>query len=1082
MKVNHKLFFTIFVLLLGSQLKSQNKKAEITSSLVSEMKFRHIGPAFMSGRISDIALHPTKEHTWYITAGSGGVWKTENAGTTWKPIFEGQKSYSIGCITIDSSNPHILWLGTGENVGGRHVGFGDGVYKSTDDGVSWKNIGLKESQHISKIIVHPENSDIVWVAAQGNLWKEGGERGLYKSSDGGKTWGKSLGDEKYTGVTDIVIDPRNPDVLYAATWEKHRTVAAYMGGGKNSGIHKSIDGGKTWTKLSSGLPSSDMGKIGLAISPQNPDVVYAAVELLRRKGALYRSDNRGESWQKQSDAVSSATGPHYYQELYASPHEFDKIFLADVRVQVSENGGKTFSRMNEKDKHSDNHAIAFKKSDPNFLLIGTDGGLYVSYDASKTWQYISNLPLTQFYKIALDDSKPFYKIYGGTQDNNTQCGPSRTDDHNGITNADWEVVLYADGHQPATEPGNPNIVYAEWQEGNLVRIDKATGEVIHIQPQPFDSDDYERFNWDSPILVSPHSPSRIYYASQRVWRSDNRGDKWEAISGDLTKNENRFHLPLLGKTQSWDAAWDVYAMSNYNTITSLSESPVKEDLLYAGTDDGFICVKDGKNSEWKRIKVSELPSCPETAFVNDIKADLFDENTVYAVLDNHKFGDFKPYLYESNDRGESWKSISSNIPEKYLIWRIVQDYRKPDLMFIGTEFGLFFTTNKGEKWTQLKGGLPVIPVRDLAVHKEENDLVAATFGRGIYILDDYSPLRNLSEEKLSKKAFIFPVKDSWWYVKRPKLSFGTEHSQGNSLFIAENPPYGTVITYNLSESFKTKKAIRQEKEKNLVKEGKPVKVPSWEELAEELKEEPYKILVRIEDKDSNIVSQFEGKTGEGIHRVVWNMRYNGNSALGIQNEGNNALGFLVPPGKYTVQLFSFYKGETNTLSEKTEFVLKPLHKASLPEASVAKATAFWKEIADFNKDLSLSKIKFNRVVKKVDLMRTAASRAKKADNKLSNDLYKLSQKLTNMKYELYGNPARKEIGEQNKPNMQYWINMAISGTSKSTYGPTDTHKKCLQKAKDEHQKLNKELDKIINEIIPELEKGLNKINAPYIAD
>jgi len=451
------IIFSFFALITFNVISAEVKDDDtlFTDKTFAGLKLRSVGPALMSGRIADIAINPNNPNQWYIAVGSGGVWKTNNAGTTWQPLFDDQSSYSIGCITLDPQNPFVLWVGTGENVGGRHVGYGDGIYRSLDGGTSWKNMGLKESQHISKIIIHPENSDILWVAAQGPLWSKGGERGLYKTTDAGTTWEKVLGDDEWIGVTDIIIDPRNPERLYAATWQRHRNVAAYMGGGPGSGIHRSDDGGIKWKKLNEGLPASNLGKIGLAISPQNPDVLYAAIELDRRTGAVYRSENRGESWEKRSDAVSGATGPHYYQELFASPHQFDRIYLVDVRMQVSDDGGKNFRRMKERFKHSDNHAIAFRNDDPDYLLVGTDGGLYQSFDLAENWSFIGNLPVTQFYKVALDDAEPFYTIYGGTQDNNTQGGPSRTTFSSGIQNSDWFVTHGGDGHQPATEPGNP---------------------------------------------------------------------------------------------------------------------------------------------------------------------------------------------------------------------------------------------------------------------------------------------------------------------------------------------------------------------------------------------------------------------------------------------------------------------------------------------------------------------------------------------------------------------------------------------------------------------------------------------------
>ncbi|MEL7123985.1 MAG: glycosyl hydrolase, partial [Bacteroidota bacterium] len=615
-----QLLLLLALCLVSSGLWAQNKKdskekSPLNSSTFRALKFRNLGPALSSGRIADIAIHPEDDNVWYVAVGSGGVWKTKNAGVTWKPIFDNYTSYSTGCITIDPNNPSIVWLGTGENVGGRHVGFGDGVYMSPDGGKSWKNMGLKKSEHISKIIVHPENSNVVWVAAQGPLWNKGDERGLYKTTDGGKTWNKTLGDEEWTGVTDIAIDPRNPDVLYAATWQRHRTVAAYMGGGPKSGIHRSVDGGETWQALKRGLPGGNKGKIGIAISPQKPDILYAAIELNQTEGAVYKSTDRGSSWAKQSNTVSGGTGPHYYQELYASPHEFDKIYLMNVRVLVSEDGGKNFSTMRERDKHSDNHAMAFRMDDPDYLLVGSDGGLYESFDDTETWRFFENLPLTQYYKVAVDDAEPFYNIFGGTQDNGSHGGPSRTNNARGVKSTDWFRTLFADGHQSATEPGNPNIVYAETQQGGLYRVDLTTGDVVSIQPRAREGEPFERYNWDGPILVSPHSPKRLYFASYRVWKSDNRGDSWEPISGDLTRNEERIALPIMGRTQSWESPWDLRAMSNYNTITSLAESPLKEGLIYAGTDDGIIQVTEDGGQSWRKIMVTELPGVPERAFV-----------------------------------------------------------------------------------------------------------------------------------------------------------------------------------------------------------------------------------------------------------------------------------------------------------------------------------------------------------------------------------------------------------------------------------------------------------------------------------
>ena len=712
----------------------EEPEGKLNEDTFEGLELRGIGPALMSGRIADIAIHPKDHSVRYVAVGSGGVWKTTNAGTTWEPIFDDQGSYSIGCVTIDPNTPDVVWVGTGENVGGRHVGYGDGVYRSRNGGETWENVGLERSEHVGNIVVDPRDSNVVYVAAQGPLWSPGGDRGLFKTIDAGKTWKKILGGGEYTGVNEVVMDPSDPDTLYAATHQRLRTVAALINGGPESAIHKSTDGGTTWRKLETGLPEEDMGKIGLAISPQRPEVVYATIELANRKGGFYRSADAGESWEKRNDYLSGGTGPHYYQELFPSPHAFDRVYQMDWRMQVTDDGGKSFRRVGEQFKHGDNHAMAFDPDDPDYLLSGSDGGLYESWDLGETWKFAANLPVTQFYKVAVDNDEPFYNIYGGTQDNNTQGGSSRTDNVHGIRNSDWFVTLFGDGHQPAVDPTNPDIIYSHWQQGNLTRFDRKTGEMIYIQPQPGEDEPYDRYNWDAPIVISPHDPARIYHASHRVWRSDDRGDDWRPISGDLTRDLDRLEMPMMGRVWSFDAVWDLWAMSTFSTITSLSESPLVDGLLYAGTDDGLIQISEDAGSTWR--KVDHLPGAGEMFFVNDIKADLHDPDTAYVVVDQHKIGDLSPYVFKSQDRGRTWKSISGDLPDRHLVWRIVQDHEQPGLMFVGAEFGIFFTVDGGEQWIKLTGGVPNIAFRDLAIQKRENDLVGASFGRSFFVLDD----------------------------------------------------------------------------------------------------------------------------------------------------------------------------------------------------------------------------------------------------------------------------------------------------------------------------------------------------------
>ena len=973
----------------------------------------------------------------------------------------------------------MVWVGTGENVGGRHVGYGDGVYRSADGGKSWTNVGLKKSEHISKIIVHPKEPATVWVAAQGPLWSSGGERGLYKTTDGGKSWARVLSAGPWTGVTDLAIDPRNPDVLYAATWQRHRTVAGYVGGGPESGIHKSTDGGETWTRLVNGLPGDpkreikpsdadkakarpptkpvddgNMGKIGLAISPQNPDVVYAAIELNLRKGAVFRSTDRGASWEKRSDTVAGGTGPHYYQELYASPHAEGRIYLADVRMRVSDDGGKTFRIMAEEFKHSDNHAMVFRRDDPDYMMVGTDGGLYESFDLAKNWRFIDNLPVTQFYKVAVDDTAPFYNVYGGTQDNNTQGGPSRTDSAHGIRNADWKVMLGGDGHQPATEPGNPKIMYAESQQGHLYRVDTTTGERVFIRPQAAPGDPPDRFNWDSPILVSPHKPTRLFFASQRVWRSDNRGDSWTAISGDLTRNEERLLTPHMDRKWSYDAPWDLFAMSQYNTITSLAESPIEADLLYAGTDDGLIQVSEDGGKSWRKIEVGRLPGAPKRAFVNDIKADLFDADTVYAALDNHKGGDFKPYLFVSRDRGKTWRSIVGDLPKRHLVWRVVQDHVRKDLLFAGTEFGVFFTVDAGRKWIKLADGSPTIAFRDLAIQRRENDLVGATFGRGFWILDDYSPLRDVSKQALGEPALLFSPRRALWYIERQNMGSRREKkaSQGIGYYAADNPPFGAVLTYYLKEDLKTRTRTRRDQEAEQIKQGKDTPFVGWEALDAEKQEQTPAVVLTIRDSKGKIVRRLYGPTTAGFHRVAWDLRLPAEAAIGLEPsyayaKPEEPQGFLVGPGRYTVTLSKRQGGKTVKLSGPVDLDVVPMRKAgALKGAAPETVAAFWNRVSALSRKVSGASQSMKEAHDRLEKLEQALDRSRSAPASLDDELDELRTTLDNLREALYGNASKGELRKEVEPTVSSRLDYAAEGTRNSTYGPTPAHKRSLELA------------------------------------
>ena len=1045
-----------------------------SSKTFKAMELRSIGPAYMSGRIADIEIDQKNPSTWYTAVASGGVWKTVNAGTTWSPIFEDQAVYSIGDVTIDPSNSDIIWVGTGENNGGRHISFGDGVYKSMDGGKTWKNMGLKASEHVSDIVIHPTNSDIVWVSAQGPLWSGGGERGLYKTTDGGKNWKQVLTPEdEWTGVTSLLIDPRNPDKLYAATWSRERKVAAYVGTGSGAGIHTSNDGGETWTKLKTGLPKGNMGKIGMAISPINPNVVYATIEIDERKGGFYRSSNQGASWTKVSDEVGAGTGPHYYQEIFADRHQFDRVYIASNYSKVSDDGGKTWTPINTKRKHVDDHAMAFHPTDPDFVLLGADGGIYMSHDRMQNWRFMANLPLTQFYKVAPDDSKPFYNVYGGAQDNSTQGGPSRTSRTEGIKNKDWFLTLGGDGHQPAVEPGNPDILYSQWQQGNLTRVDRKTKEGVYIKPQPLPGDPAERFNWDAPINVSAHDPKRIYFASQRVWRSDNRGDSWTPVSGDLTKNGNRLHRPMMGRTWSVEAGWDLYAMSEFHTIANFAESPVDENILWVGTDDGLIQVTADGGKSWKKIDLSDVKGIPAEAYVNDIRADLYDPNTVYVALDNHKNGDYKPYLLKSTNLGKRWTSLADSLPEKHLVWRIVQDHVNKDLMFVGTEFGVFFTIDGGKKWTELDGGIPTISTRDVKIQRRENDLVIGTFGRGIYILDDYAPLRSLTEESMENDALLFaPSRPVKWF----QLDRNHTRTDGDDRFVAKNPEHGATLTYFMKDSLLTSKEVRQQADKKLVKEEKYPKYPTWEAIEAENQEAKPAVYIEINDATGQFVNRITGKTKKGLHRITWDMTYASAGALTSEDSGNGR-GLTAMPGKYTATLYKRVGSQITQLAEPVELELESIYQQALTGLSADRMKRFTKDIVAAQKLSSMTTAVLEQITDSMKVIRTAVDRTPGNVSQLEAEFATLQTEINAINYELNGLQSRVRKGAT-PATIRSRLGYAMSAM-RSSYGPTQQHIDQLGYATEGLSAVNKRVNTLYETTLPALQKAIVETGGPW---
>ncbi len=1061
---------------------SQPDPTAIDAATLRGLELRSIGPALMGGRIADIAVDPRDSSTWYLAVGSGGVWKTLNAGVTWTPIFDDQPSYSIGCVTLDPTQPDVVWVGTGENVSGRHVGWGDGVYKSLDGGATWKRMGLPRSEHIGDIVVDPRDGNVVYVAAEGPLWSAGGERGLYKTTDGGETWQPSLVIDEDTGVTDLEMDPRNPDVLYAASYQRRRHVWALLAGGQGSGLHKSTDGGETWRRLSRGLPSGDMGKIGLAISPVNPDVVYATIEASDEEKGFYRSLDRGERWEKRNPYISGGTGPHYYQEIVASPVDVDRVYQMDVFLHVTRDGGKTFDVLGTgREKHSDNHALVIDPEDPEHLLAGTDASLYESFDDGQTWRQFPNLPLSQFYKLALDTAAPFYNIVGGAQDLGTLLGPSRTINSEGVRNVDWYVPLGADGYDSDFDPDDPNIVYMHTQGGNLWRYDRLSHELIDIRPTPLPDDAPERFNWDAPLLVSPHSSSTLYYASQRLWRSKDRGESWSVLSGDLTRGTPRYEMEMMERVWSVDALYGNTAMSLYGTITSLAESPLVSGLLYVGTDDGLIQVSEDGGSAWRS---SELPGPPDRAFINDLQASLHDPDTVFIAIDAHKTGDFSPYLYESNDRGRTWRSIAGDLPDGEIVWSFEQDHVASELLFIGAESGLYFSPDGGARWVGLEGGVPTIAFRDIEIQRRDSDLVGASFGRGFYVLDDYQPLRDIRAGAFDRDAFLFPVRDAWWYIPSIPMQARGKPSLGSDDYTADNPPYGAVITFYLKRTALSAQASRRERETAQLEDQRNVDFPGWETLHDEATEQDPKVVLTVRDEAGDAVRRIEAEATAGLHRVSWDLRYAPPHAIDLETPGfvppwvSDPQGPFAPPGRYRVEMALVTRAATTPMGEPVGFEVKAVASSSYSEPDYTSVTRFGRQSSEQLRRAEGAAVVLEGAVERLRHMRPALIQTPSAELSLFDQLDALERDLASVRTRLIGDRVRARLSEPTVPSVLGRLRRIANGHWDTRQAPTATQEQSLQIATTALEGVVVELRSLMDRLTA-LELELEAAGAPW---
>jgi photosystem II stability/assembly factor-like uncharacterized protein len=1043
------------------------------------LRFRSLGPAFTSGRVVGFAVEPNNPARYYVAVASGGVWKTINNGTTWTPVFDREASYSIGCIVLDPKNPLTVWVGTGENNSQRSVSYGSGVYRSDDGGRSWRNVGLRASEHIGRIAIDPKDSNIIYVAAQGPLWGPGGDRGLYKTTDGGKTWKQILKISEHTGVTDVVIDPQNPETLYAASYQRRRHMFTLINGGPESAIYKSTDAGATWNRLRAGLPTIDLGRIGLAISPVDSNVIYATVESTDRRGGIFRSSDRGGSWERRNEFDTTAM---YYGKIFADPKDVDRIYITNVFMMVSDDGGRTVRRLGERSKHVDNHVIWIDPANTDHYLVGCDGGVYESHDRGAFWHFKSNLPVPQFYDITTDNATPFYNVYGGTQDNYSFGGPSRTRSASGIVNSDWFVTQGGDGFRSQVDPEDPNTIYAESQAGGLVRFDRQTGQRVGIQPQVGRNEDPLRWNWDSPFIISPHSHTRLYFAADKLFRSDDRGDTWKVISGQLSRALDRDKLPVMGKIWSIDAVAKNASTAHFGNASALAESPKKDGLIYIGTDDGLIQITEDGGKNWR--KVDRVGDVPELAYVSRIITSNYDANTVFIAFENRQNADFKPYLFKSVDAGKTWTSIKGNLPANWPVWGIAEDHVNPNLLFAGTEFGLFFTIDGGQKWIQLRGGLPTIQVRDIAIQRRENDLVLGTFGRGIYILDNYAPLRSITPEMLKNDA-LFPVKNALMYIQSQPLGGRGKSFQGESFYTADNPPFGATFTYYLKEEVKTKKAKRQEAERAAQRSGAAISLPSRAELSAEEEEEAPALIFTITDSSGRVVRRLTGPVTAGIQRVNWDLR---NPASNLPPPPNPDAedpfadppgGPLVMPGSYKVSVAKRVNSITTPIGQPQEFQIVVEGQDRMSPADRTALVEFQAKVARLQRAVQGATQTANALTPRFAAIKRALLETPNAPEKLLDEAVALERRKNEILRALSGDSALRQRNMNLPPSINERVGDIVGGQRMSTQRPTQTHIDQYAAAAAEFESALARLRQLIETDLQKLEKQMEAAGAPW---
>jgi photosystem II stability/assembly factor-like uncharacterized protein len=997
----------------------------IPEALLDGLKWRSIGPANMGGRIDDFAVVESNPRIIYVATASGGLWKTTNNGVTWEPLFDDQVTSSIGDVTVSPSHPDIVWAGTGEPNNRQSSSWGDGVYKSEDGGRTWKNIGLRETHHIGRIAIHPANPEIVYVAALGRLWGPNKERGLFRTTDGGKTWVNTKFIDENTGFVDLAIDLENPSTLYAAAYQRRRTAFGFSGGGPGSGLYKTTDGGETWIKLTNGLPEGPTGRIGIDIYRSNPSIVYAVIE--NKNGGVFRSEDKGLTWRKMS--VTNPR-PMYYSKIRIDPNNDQRIWVLGASMYFSEDGGKTFNTDLVQEIHGDHHAMWINPADSDHLILGSDGGIHLSYDRGKTWDFVNTVPLGQFYEVGFDMRKPYY-VYGGLQDNGSWGGPSATWTRIGITNDEWIRIGGGDGFYAQVDPSDHNTIYAESQDGNVFRFDLRSGESKSIRPLPDQEGERYRFNWNSPIFISLHNPKKVFYGGNRLFISRDRGDNWEATI-DLTAQVDRDKLPIMGAAVDANTLSRHDGVSFYGTITTVSESPLKEGVLYVGTDDGLVQVSRDDGKTWRNV-TPQPPALPKNTYVSRVAASHHAPGRAFAAFDGHRSDDFKPYVFMTEDYGATWKSIAGILPAGGTVSVVREHPRNPDLFFVGTERGAYLSCDRGLHWTRIKSNLPLVPVDDIAVHPRENDLIFGTHGRSIWILDDIAPLEQLKPDVLAAAGYLFDP--------RPAVIFNPYYHKGNlghKFFVASNPPYGALLSYYLKEKIKGD------------------------------------VKIVIVDSEGKPIRELKCAGEAGIQRIAWDLRYAPPAAAetGAMARFAGSVAPYVLPGEYRVTLVAEGVESVKTLKvegdpriDVTLAERKAQHDALMrlykltPLLAQAQSTldALQKQLRDAEADL-----------KKVPGAPAPLAEAFKAALKETDDIRK----------ELAGDPS---LGFQGMMSTVRGRLLSV-GRSISGYTGAPTERQVREIDVNEKKLLDLvgRINKIIDQDIPRLNQMMNENNIPYL--